>query len=127
MLSTTFVAIALGALPSVFASYSVANGTATSVVYPTSTESAASSTQTVAVGKDGLTFTPDTIHAKTGDQIVFEFFPKNHAVVQADFNNPCHPSADGHGIFSGFVPSPAGRAVSLHIPCSTKEKKLTAM
>lgn len=112
MVSTSFVAIALGALPLVFAEYYLANGTATSVVYPSGTGSPAGSTQTVAVGKDGLVFTPDTIHAKTGDEIVFEFYPKNHAVVQADFKNPCNPSASGLGIFSGFVPSAAGRAVS---------------
>ncbi|KAF9732770.1 hypothetical protein PMIN06_012066 [Paraphaeosphaeria minitans] len=112
MLSTSFVAVALSALPLVFANYGypVTNGTATSVVYPSGTGSPAASTQTVAVGKDGLVFTPDTIHAKSGDEIVFEFYPKNHAVVQADFNNPCNPSASGLGISSGFVPSAAGRA-----------------
>ncbi|KAF1978775.1 hypothetical protein BU23DRAFT_524290 [Bimuria novae-zelandiae CBS 107.79] len=114
MVSTSFVAVVFSALPLAFASYPaaypVANGTATSAVYPTGTGSAGPSKQTVSVGKDGLVFTPDTIHAKKGDEIVFEFFPKNHAVVEADFNNPCNPSADGKGIFSGFIPSAAGRA-----------------
>lgn len=129
MVSKSSIGVALGALPLAFAAYPdaaypaaaatytsvtypVTNGTATSVSAPSGTGSAGSPTQTVAVGKDGLKFTPDTIIAKTGDEIVFEFFPKNHAVVQADFNNPCNPSADGHGIFSGFIPSTAGRAVS---------------
>ncbi|KAF2744982.1 hypothetical protein M011DRAFT_385142, partial [Sporormia fimetaria CBS 119925] len=55
-----------------------------------------------------LVFTPDTIQANIGDQITFEFFPKNHSVVQADFNNPCNPKEDG--IFSGFFPTANGAA-----------------
>ncbi|KAF2004199.1 Cupredoxin, partial [Amniculicola lignicola CBS 123094] len=72
---------------------------------PTGTGTASPHVQTVSVGKDGLVFTPDTIHAKVGEEITFQFFPKNHSVVQADFNNPCNPSENG--IFSGFFPTPA--------------------
>ncbi|KAF2281122.1 uncharacterized protein EI97DRAFT_362351, partial [Westerdykella ornata] len=54
----------------------------------------------VAVGKDGLRFTPDTISAKPGDRITFEFYPKNHTVAQAAFDNPCNPI--NGSIFSGF-------------------------
>lgn len=113
MVYSTLVAAALSAiLPLAFASpsYPVANGTSTTPYSPSSTGSNPAA-HTVAVGKNGLTFTPDTVNAKIGEQIVFEFFPKNHAVVQADFNNPCNPSSK-EGIFSGFVPTPEGRAVS---------------
>ncbi|CAI6304278.1 unnamed protein product [Periconia digitata] len=109
MVSSTLIVAAMGAaLPVAFAtpSYPVANGTTPSG--PTSTGGSKPALQTVAVGQNGLKFTPDTITAKVGEQIVFEFFPKNHAVVQANFDSPCKPK-DG-GIFSGFVPVPEGRA-----------------
>ncbi|KAF2734067.1 hypothetical protein EJ04DRAFT_396162, partial [Polyplosphaeria fusca] len=56
----------------------------------------------VAVGKDGLRFTPDTVDAPVGAEISFQFFPKNHSVVQSNFENPCNPIENA--IFSGFVP-----------------------
>ncbi|KAF2650875.1 Cupredoxin [Lophiostoma macrostomum CBS 122681] len=118
MVSYTFVA-ALGALPLAFAqstssgndntsassSYTAAS-TAISSATPTGTGTA--SKQTVAVGKDDLKFTPDTIKASVGDEITFEFYPKNHSVVQAAFNDPCNPS--DNGIFSGFIASSSGEA-----------------
>ncbi|KAF2873716.1 Cupredoxin, partial [Massariosphaeria phaeospora] len=76
---------------------------------PSGTGTASPSVQTVTVGQNGLTFTPDTIRANVGDAITFQFFPKNHSVVQADFNNPCNPKEGG--IFSGFsFPTSAGPA-----------------
>ncbi|KAF2468787.1 Cupredoxin [Lindgomyces ingoldianus] len=76
--------------------------------YPSATYAAAPSKQTVAVGKDGLKFTPDNIYAKIGDEIEFQFFPKNHSVVQSSFANPCNPLEGA--IFSGFIPSTGGAA-----------------
>ncbi|KAF2111496.1 Cupredoxin [Lophiotrema nucula] len=115
MVSSKFVA-ALGALlstPLAFAQYYPAgNATSTNAANPTGTGSP-SAAQTVSVGVDStgaaaLVFTPDTIHANPGEEITFQFFPKNHSVVQADFNNPCNPS--DNGIFSGFIPSSSGPA-----------------
>lgn len=108
MVSTTFVAV-LGALPLAFAQYYPSgNATVSDSPKPTGTEGS-SAAQTVTVGNDGqLKFSPETITAKVGEQITFQFFPKNHAVAQSEFNNPCNPS-DG-GIFSGFIPSAAGPA-----------------
>jgi plastocyanin len=100
MVSCNFIAV-LGALP-----LALAQSSSTSSAIATTTGTA--SKQTVAVGKDGLKFTPDTIQANVGDQITFEFFPKNHSVVQADFDNPCNPSASG--LFSGFIASSSGKA-----------------
>ncbi|KAF2011253.1 hypothetical protein BU24DRAFT_485855 [Aaosphaeria arxii CBS 175.79] len=108
MVSSNILIAALGALPLAFAGYYDA-ANATSIRPATPTGTASPSVATVAVGQNGLTFTPDTIHAEVGSEIVFQFFPKNHSVVQADFNNPCNPAADG-GIFSGFVPSAQGAA-----------------
>ncbi|KAF2636278.1 hypothetical protein P280DRAFT_409747 [Massarina eburnea CBS 473.64] len=122
MISTFFIVGALATFPLAFGqySYSTVNATptlrvatsihATSTLVPVSsgTGSSKPAIQTIAVGQNGLTFTPDTIHAKVGEQIVFEFFPKNHSVAQADFNTPCKPS--NGGLFSGFIATPQGRA-----------------
>ena len=116
MVSASFVA-ALGTLlstPLAFAQYyPPANATSSYTPAATGTGSP-SAVQTVSVGVDSkgvasLVFTPDTIHANIGEEITFQFFPKNHSVVQADFNNPCNPSENG--IFSGFIPSSSGAAV----------------
>jgi plastocyanin len=107
MVPSSFILV-LGALPLAFAGYHpAASSTAVSAAaYPTGTATAAS--HTVAVGKDGLTFSPDTLRANIGDEITFQFFPKNHSVVRADFKNPCNPATAAEGIFSGFVPTAAG-------------------
>ena len=99
MVSTSFIVAALSTLPLAFAYYPAANGTSTYPPLPSGT-GAGKPAHTVAVGQNGLTFTPDTVQAKVGEDVVFQFFPKNHSVVQADFNNPCNPSEGG--IFSGF-------------------------
>ncbi|KAL7626423.1 hypothetical protein AAE478_003195 [Parahypoxylon ruwenzoriense] len=55
----------------------------------TVTESSAA-THTVRVGLQH-DFQPDTIQANPGDTIRFNFYPKNHSVVRADFKKPCIP------------------------------------
>jgi plastocyanin len=99
MVSASFIAAALSTFPLAFAYYPAPNGTTTLTPQPSGT-GVSKPVHTVAVGQNGLTFTPDTVHANVGDDVVFQFFPKNHTVVQADFNNPCNPSQNG--IFSGF-------------------------
>lgn len=53
---------------------------------------------------------------------------QNHSVVQGDFNSPCHPS--NPTIYSGFIPSRSGPAVSPNTrdPAerTTKAAKLTS-
>jgi plastocyanin len=114
MVSTSFIAAALSTLPMAFAYYPAVNGTATATAVspplPSGT-GAGKPTYTVAVGQNGLTFTPDTVHAKVGEEVVFQFFPKNHTVVQSSFENPCNPLEGG--IFSGFnFNTTTGAAVS---------------
>ncbi|KAK1755488.1 Cupredoxin, partial [Echria macrotheca] len=59
----------------------------------------------VTVGKGGqLKFNPETIDAHKGDTITYNFFAKNHSVIQSSFDKPCVPIPGG-GIFSGFVPT----------------------
>ncbi|KAF3059806.1 hypothetical protein GL218_05013 [Daldinia childiae] len=57
---------------------------------PTTTESNEAVTHTVRVGLQH-DFQPDTINANPGDTIRFNFYPKNHSVVRADFKKPCIP------------------------------------
>jgi len=66
---------------------------------------ASAATIKVAVGQNGLTYTPNDITASPGDSVEFDFFPKNHTVTQSSFSDPCHPLAGG--FFSGFVPTNA--------------------
>jgi plastocyanin len=53
-------------------------------------------------------FQPDTIKARVGDVVKFDFMPLNHSVVRAEFNYPCIPYEDTGpekvGFFSGFHP-----------------------
>ncbi|KAI0379666.1 hypothetical protein F5Y04DRAFT_259567 [Hypomontagnella monticulosa] len=56
----------------------------------TVTESTTAVTHTVQVGLQH-DFQPDTIVANPGDTIRFNFYPKNHSVVRADFKKPCIP------------------------------------
>jgi len=77
----------------------------------TATASATSSVTTISVGDGGLIFKPDNVKADIGAKVKFQFFPKNHSVVQADFNKPCIPK--NNGIFSGFIPSVQGIAVGI--------------
>ncbi|KAE8454129.1 hypothetical protein EG329_005053 [Mollisiaceae sp. DMI_Dod_QoI] len=72
-----------------------------SVVAAAATASA--QTIQVAVGQNGLTFSPSDIKASVGQSVEFSFFPKNHSVTQSSFADPCHPLAGG--FFSTFMPT----------------------
>jgi plastocyanin len=72
---------------------------------------ASAATIRVDVGSAGLTFSPNTIKASTGDILDFHFHAINHSVVMGDFSNPCAPAKTG-GFFSGFMPVSSGEAVS---------------
>ena len=75
------------------------------------TQTGSASTHEVAVGEDGLTFTPDSLEAAVGDQVVFSFFPSNHAVVASSFDEPCKPLAGDGSVYSGFPDTSNGEAV----------------
>ncbi|KAL4941622.1 hypothetical protein BDV06DRAFT_194027 [Aspergillus oleicola] len=70
---------------------------------PTPSSQAAAATHTIQVGhkEDPHQYVPHELKAKVGDTVVFEFYPRNHSVVQADFMAPCMP-ADGDYFFSGI-------------------------
>ncbi|CBF76721.1 hypothetical protein AN4815.2 [Aspergillus nidulans FGSC A4] len=69
----------------------------------TATSSTVKATYTVRVGpkEDPHGYVPRSLNASVGDLIVFEFYPRNHSVVQADWKAPCMP-ADGNYFFSGI-------------------------
>jgi hypothetical protein len=62
----------------------------------------------VTVGKADHKMVPDVVTADPGDIITFQFFPKNHSVVRAEYEYPCIPyemtGRDKVGFFSGFQP-----------------------
>ncbi|KAI0086391.1 hypothetical protein BDY19DRAFT_995998 [Irpex rosettiformis] len=59
----------------------------------------------VKVGDGGLTFTPNTVTANSGDNLIFSFVAKNHTVTQSTFAAPC---TENGPIDSGFMNIPAG-------------------
>lgn len=83
---------------------------------PTATSSTPGSTPTgtpkdvrVVVGGPGtIAFNPPNVQANPGDNIIFEFRQKNHAVVASSFEAPCVPlsqSTPGQvGFDSGYFP-----------------------
>ena len=59
--------------------------------------------------KGDLTFEPNNLTAPVGSVVQFQFYPKNHSVVQAAFSNPCEPinnvMSNVTGFFSGYMPT----------------------
>ncbi|KAG0633124.1 hypothetical protein HOY80DRAFT_897012 [Tuber brumale] len=54
-----------------------------------------------------LKFYPETVTAKAGDMVQFQFYPQNHSVAQSSFDKPCQPLAQTNGsapFWSGFMP-----------------------
>lgn len=62
---------------------------------PTQTQSSATHTIKVGPREDPHQYVPKETDASIGDTILFEFYPRNHSVVQADFLVPCIPRAGG--------------------------------
>ncbi|KAL1967465.1 hypothetical protein VTN77DRAFT_3250 [Rasamsonia byssochlamydoides] len=63
----------------------------------------------VQVGQNGsLTFSPDNLQVNPGEMVQFQFWPKNHSVVQSSFESPCTPidtvQPNVTGFKSGFMP-----------------------
>lgn len=89
----------------------------------TKSSSSSSSTHSVDVGKDGFTFTPDTLTVSPGDQVEFHFFPGDHSVGEAAFDKPCHPLSSS-SFYSGFFPG-STESVRLSIQSHSLEASLT--
>jgi plastocyanin len=108
MFKTSLCTFTLLCLPLVGAQYGGGGGSTTSSASSTASSttsgSASSATQSVDVGESGFVFNPDTIHVPAGGVVEFHFYPGDHSVAQAAFNNPCHPMSDT-SFFSGFMAS----------------------
>jgi plastocyanin len=61
-------------------------------------------THTVQVGPDSSphAYVPHNLTANPGDVVVFEFYPTNHSVVQADYRSPCRYPSSGSYFYSGI-------------------------
>jgi len=65
---------------------------------------------TVKVGENGgLTYDPETVTAKDGDIISFQFLAKNHSITQSTFNDPCTKLETG--VDSDYQPVPANASM----------------
>jgi plastocyanin len=54
----------------------------------------------VQVGAGGtLLYNPENVAAAVGDQVVFNFNPKNHTVTQSSFAGPCSPGGLNSGLY----------------------------
>jgi len=95
--------LALGALPYAYANaqYGSPNDASSSAA-PSATVAASPSIHTVAVGQNGLTFTPNVTKAAVGELVEFQFYPPNHTVTQSSFESPCEPLS-ASSFFSGFM------------------------
>lgn len=91
--------------------------TTTTAATTATSSSSSSSTHSIDVGKNGLTFDPDTLTVSPGDQVEFHFFPGDHSVAQAAFNNPCQPMSSS-SFYSGFFP---GSTESVRLSMSHSE------
>lgn len=76
-------------------------------------------THVVQVGSGGeFVFSPTNVIAQPGDLVQFQFYPKNHSVVQSTFDNPCVPIQNimankTDAFFSGFMPTAANATTQL--------------
>ncbi|KAI9039290.1 cupredoxin domain-containing protein [Aspergillus affinis] len=61
----------------------------------TTSSTTGTATHTVKVGskEDPHQYSPHNITANVGDVIIFEFYPRNHSVVRADYLAPCVPAS----------------------------------
>ncbi|EFX06362.1 hypothetical protein CMQ_6683 [Grosmannia clavigera kw1407] len=68
----------------------------------------------VANVNNALIYSPDSITAKAGDMVQFQFEAGNHTVTQSTFDQPCQPISDFTktvGFHSGFIPVTAASGV----------------
>jgi len=60
----------------------------------------------VNVGKNGasgaLAYSPDTVTAKVGDMVQFQFVGGSHSVTQSTFDGPCVPVENNNASIAGF-------------------------
>lgn len=79
-------------------------------------------THTIKVGPkvDPHQYVPPSVKADVGDVILFEFYPRNHSVVQADYLAPCVPGTGDifySGVFNDFEEEDGALVGNVSITC----------
>lgn len=132
VLRSLFILVALASLGCAADTYSDSSSTPTygsssiTTTFSTSTTTSTGSvTHTVQVGPKSSphAYVPHNLTANPGDVVVFEFYPTNHSVVQADFGAPCVP-ASGSYFYSGMFNSFSENNGQLIGPVSMIKKRL---
>ncbi|KAI3322183.1 hypothetical protein HD806DRAFT_536648 [Xylariaceae sp. AK1471] len=94
-------------IPNLLYAIAASSGTALSSsttikTLPTPSSSPNSTSKIITVGKGAFTFVPDSVTAKPGDEIIFEFWSDGHSVARAQFGFPCMPYEDVTPNVTGF-------------------------
>lgn len=132
-ISTLALASSAIAQSSMSMSMSMSSDTA-SAMMPSGTGSASASSASTAVyvvkvsNKNAdLVFEPNSLTAPVGSMVQFQFYPKNHSVVQAAFSNPCQPikevMTNVTGFKSGFMPTMANSSMMPAFTIPIKDDK----
>ncbi|KAE9964874.1 hypothetical protein EG328_010135 [Venturia inaequalis] len=67
--------------------------------------------------KNELVFSPNSVTAKVGEMVQFQFYSKNHSVAAGDFASPCTPQQSASNAFySGFMPTDKEGQLTYTIP-----------
>lgn len=110
-MNTLLTLLLLAAFPTAFGQYGDPGPAATpTTTSSTSRQSAVPGVQIVNVGQNGLSFTPNTITAAVGSAVEFHFFPPTHSVAQSSFAEPCVPSSNNTGFWSGLIQASGGES-----------------
>ncbi|KAF2396439.1 Cupredoxin [Trichodelitschia bisporula] len=72
----------------------------------------------VGSANNDLVFSPNSIMAKPGEMVQFQFYSKNHSVVSSSFDQPCVPLVQSapNAFFSGFMPTNAEGQLTYTLP-----------
>ncbi|KAF2673389.1 Cupredoxin [Microthyrium microscopicum] len=72
----------------------------------------------VGSANNDLVFSPNTLTAKPGDFVQFQFYSRNHSVASSTFETPCQPEVNtaGRAFFSGFMPTEAQGQITYTVP-----------
>ncbi|KAI9820552.1 MAG: hypothetical protein M1832_003743 [Thelocarpon impressellum] len=74
-----------------------------------------------------LFYEPAEVKANVGDMVQYQFYPKNHSVVQSSFDAPCVPlsksTPGSQGFYSGFMPVSANASTTPTYTIQVKDTK----
>ncbi|KAG9235696.1 hypothetical protein BJ875DRAFT_264352 [Amylocarpus encephaloides] len=94
------ISIVSGESTTIAVASSTASSTAAAAAATSSAGSGATHTILAAAGP---TFIPNSVDAKVGDKLIFQFSSGNHSLTQSTFDSPCTPLSNGFD--SGYIGS----------------------